>query len=167
VTKKLSQKIRCELSHFPTKVRKSGRLQTSLPEPLPFPNRSWAFSHYILPFNLMSVLKGSCGRPRRISTIRSEAFPSQSFGILPFLPFPLRILKLSFKIFSRSLPTKVFVPSVIVIGLSVFSLIVKREFLMRLFLPGFHRCPLLQASHLCKGTKKTCREEMVYDRKLL
>jgi len=91
----------------------------------------WAACFYPRSFELTAGLKGSYGRPTRILTIRSEAFPSQSFGILPFLPFPLRILKLSFKIFSRSLPTKVFVPSVIVIGLSVFSRRVRHDGLVR------------------------------------
>jgi hypothetical protein len=66
---------------------------------------------------------------------------------LPFLPFPLRILKLSFKIFSRSLPTKVFVPSSTVIGLSVFSFIVKHDGLVK-SLSICHSCPDLHRDKL-------------------
>jgi len=36
----------------------------------------WAACFYPLPSDLTSGLKGSYGRPRRISTILSEAFPS-------------------------------------------------------------------------------------------
>jgi len=53
----------------------------------------WAACFYPRSFELTSGLKGSYGRPRRISTIRSEDLPSQSFGILPpsgFLQEPHR-----------------------------------------------------------------------------
>jgi len=44
----------------------------------------WAACFYPRSFELTAGLKGLYGRPRRILTIRSEAFPSQSVGILPF-----------------------------------------------------------------------------------
>jgi hypothetical protein len=47
----------------------------------------WAACFYPRSFELTSGLKGPYDRPRRMLTIRSEALPSQSFGILPPLGF--------------------------------------------------------------------------------
>ena len=59
-------------------------------------------------------------------TIRSAALPSQSSGTRPLFEFPFLNSSNAERIPAAVSPTKVFVPSSMVTGLSVFSLIVKQ-----------------------------------------